>query len=374
MKILILSCNTGGGHNSAAKSIKEVFDLQGDECIIKDALAFGGQLASDLVCDSYVEIVKKTPKLFGDFYELGKKAGQLNSSEKKLRSPIYLINTIYANALNNYIKENDFDCIICTHIFPCEALTYLKKHHNLKLPVYFVATDYACSPMLEETLADIIFSPHKESLNSFIRHGISTDKIVHSGIPVAQRFTVSKDKIEARKELNLPLNNKIVLVMTGSMGFGDTLKITKNILLKASENTSVVVATGNNQELYNDIQKECGKDSRLVLLGFTDQISLLMDACDVFLSKPGGLSSTEALVKCIPIIHTAPIPGCESENAEFFTQHHLSICASNSDNASNLAVSLLEDDFLRNQIYEAQKHYKYENSARFIVDYVKGRA
>lgn len=371
MKILILSCNTGGGHNSAAKSLKEVFDSEGDECIIRDALAFGGQLASDLVCDSYVDIVKKTPKLFGDFYELGKKAGQFNAADKKIRSPIYLVNKMYANALDKFITENNFDCVVCTHIFPCEALTHLKKHHDFKLPVYFVATDYACCPMLEETWVDMIFSPHKDSLPTFIQHGIDTSKIVHSGIPVGQKFTVSKDKTEARKELNLPLENKIILVMTGSMGFGDTLKMTKDILAKASEKTSVVVVTGNNEKLYDDIKAECGKDERLVLLGFTDQISLFMDACDVFLSKPGGLSSTEALVKCIPTIHTAPIPGCETENAEFFTQHHISICASDSENASNLAVALLEDDFLRNQIYEAQKHYKYENSAKFIVNYVK---
>ena len=73
MKILILSCNTGGGHNSAAKAIKEAFDEKGHTCDIMDVLAFGGQKASDLVCDAYIEIVKKTPALFGKIYEMGNK-------------------------------------------------------------------------------------------------------------------------------------------------------------------------------------------------------------------------------------------------------------------------------------------------------------
>jgi processive 1,2-diacylglycerol beta-glucosyltransferase len=371
MKILILSCNTGGGHNTAAKSIKEVFDRQGDFCIIKDALAFGSQIASDLVCDSYVEIVKNHPNLFGNFYELGKRTGQYNAAEKNIRSPIYIINTFYAKSLEKYITEEKFDAIICTHFFPAEALTHLKKHERLNIPFYFVATDYSCSPMLEETMPSKIFVPHEDCLNFFIERGIPEDKLIVTGIPVGQNFTVEKDKKEARTELGLPLDKKILLIMTGSMGFGDTEEMTKDILAKADKNTCIVVVTGSNKELYEDITENLGSDSRLIVLGFTDKIYLYMSASDIFLSKPGGLSSTEALVKCIPIVHTAPIPGCESENVEFFTKHHLSLCAENTKDAAVQAIRLLKDDFLRNQIREAQRHYKYENSAMEIVRYVK---
>ena len=96
-----------------------------------------------------------------------------------------------------------------------------------------------------------------------------------------------------------------------------------------------------------------------------------MSACDLLLTKPGGLSSTEALVRGIPIIHTSPIPGCESENVQFFTEHHISLCANTAEDAGRLAVTLMHDNFLRNQIIEAQKQYRCENSAKQIVDYVK---
>jgi len=371
MRVLILSCNTGGGHNTAAKAVQEVFTLQGDDCVIKDALAFGSQKASDLVCGSYIEIVKKSPKLFGEFYEMGKRVGQYNVDEKRFRSPIYYINKIYSDALHEYIIENKFDCVVCTHIFPAEALTHLRKNHSLDIPIYFVSTDYSISPMLEETLVDVIFTPHIDSNITFTRKGITEDRLVDSGIPVGQRFTVSESKRDARTALNLPFEGKIILVMTGSMGFGDTLEMTKGILEKSGKESKVVVITGNNKELYKDIEEKLGDDSRLVLIGFTDKVNQYMDACDVFLSKPGGLSSTEALVKTIPIVHTAPIPGCESENVEFFTKHHLSLCAKDTEEASDLATKLLQDEFLRNQIVEAQNHYKYANSAKFIVDYIK---
>ena len=99
MKVLILSCNTGGGHNSAAKAIKEIFDKKGHTCDITDVLAFGGQKASDLVCDAYIEIVKKTPNLFGKIYKMGNKVGQFNQENGKLAPYNKHLNPIEGNLL-----------------------------------------------------------------------------------------------------------------------------------------------------------------------------------------------------------------------------------------------------------------------------------
>jgi len=155
------------------------------------------------------------------------------------------------------------------------------------------------------------------------------------------------------------------------MGFGDTIDIAKYIFEHGNSHTRVVAITGNNEEMYREFEREFAGEERLILLGFTKEVPLYMSACDLLLTKPGGLSSTEALVKGIPIIHTSPIPGCESENVQFFTEHHLSLCANTPADAGRLAVTLMHDDFLRNQIIEAQKKYRCENSAKQIVDYIK---
>lgn len=371
MRVLILSCNTGGGHNTAAKALLEVFANQNDYCEIKDALSFGGQLASDLVCDTYIEMVKKTPKIFGELYNFSEKLGQITTQSKvKLRSPVYLINKIYADALKEYIILNKFDCVICTHIFPAEAMTSLVKR-NINIPVYFVVTDYACPPMLEETMMSLIFSPHIDSLRTFTEKGISKNIIVSTGIPVSQKFTLQANKEASRNLLGIPQDSKAYLIMSGSMGYGDSIDTCKNILMQNDDKTKVIVLTGNNEKLYKEFEKTFENNNQLMLVSFTDKVSLYMDACDVLLTKPGGLSSTEALVKGIPIVHTAPIPGCETENVNFFTNHHLSLCANDSEDAAILAIKLMNDDFLRNQINQAQKHYKYENSALEIVKVVK---
>ena len=371
MKVLILSCNTGGGHNTAAKALQEAFEKRGDDCTIKDALAFGGQLASDLVCDSYIEMVKKTPKLFGELYKMGNKVGKMNRENGGIHSPVYLVNKIYALALEKYINENLFDAVICVHIFPVLAMTSLKKHKKISCPFYFVSTDYYCPPMLEEADPVVFFTAHKDSLWTYKEHGIDSSRLVPAGIPVSQKFCTEKNREKARKELGFEKDDKVCILMSGSMGFGDTENIARWIFSASGEKLKLVAITGNNKKMYEAFQKDFEGEKRLVLVGWTDKVHLYLEAGDLLLTKPGGLSSTEAFVKGIPLVHTSPIPGCESENVEFFTEHHLSLCGKTSKDSARLAIKLLEDDFLGKQIMAAQKNYRYENSALTIADYVR---
>ena len=372
MKILILSCNTGGGHNSAAKAIKEALEERHQICDIMDVLAFGSQTASDLVCDAYIEMVKNTPKLFGELYKMGNKIGQFNQKNSRILSPIYLINKIYADSLADYINKNNYDAVICVHIFAAEAMTNLKKHKNITIPFYFVSTDYYCPPMLEETTPNAIFIAHKDSTFTYINHGIDKKLIVPSGIPVSKKFLVKKDKTEARSQFGLKQEDEVFLLMSGSMGFGDLIETTRYIFENGNNNTKVIAITGNNQDLYNEFEKAFEHEERLILVGFTDKVSDYMDASDVLLTKLGGLSSSEALAKGIAIVHTAPIPGCESENVQFFSEHHLSICVQEPQDAGRLAVKLMQDKFLRDQLLAAQDNYRPQNSAKKIAEYVEG--
>ncbi len=371
MKILILSCNTGGGHNSAAKAIKEAFDDKRYTCDIMDVLSFGGQKASDLVCDAYIEMVKKTPKLFGEIYKMGNKIGQFNQQVTKRRSPVYYINKLYADALEEYIKVNNYDVVICVHIVAAEAMTNLKKHNRLTIPFYFVATDYYCPPMLEETIPNNIFIAHKDSTFSYLNHGIDKKLIVPTGIPVTKKFLVKNDKQKMRQEFGLNETDEVFLLMSGSMGFGDLIDTTKYIFENGNENTRVIAITGHNEKLYQSFEKEFKGEKRLILLGFINNVCDYLDASDLLLTKPGGLSSSEALAKGIAIIHTAPIPGCETENVQFFTEHHLSLCAQEAADAGRLAVALMNDSFMREQLLAAQDHFRCQNSAAQIVDFIE---
>ena len=123
MKILILSCNTGQGHNSAGNAVKEALEVLGVTCDMADALSFSKHSGpSDLISGAYVKIVSKVPLVFGGIY----KAGDIISSPR-FRSPIYLANSFSAARLAEYIKNGDYDGVVMPHVFPAETLTKIKR-------------------------------------------------------------------------------------------------------------------------------------------------------------------------------------------------------------------------------------------------------
>ncbi len=146
MKALILSCNTGGGHNSAARAIAEEMHDRGDEAYVLDYLGLAGEGVSRLVGDGYVQIVKKTPRLFGMVYKLGMVISRLMR-----RSPVYYVNGRMAKYLDGYLKEHPVDVLVMPHLYPAETITYMKRK-GMKLPLTVaVMTDYTCIPFWEET-------------------------------------------------------------------------------------------------------------------------------------------------------------------------------------------------------------------------------
>ena len=106
--------------------------------------------------------------------------------------------------------------------------------------------------------------------------------------------------------------------------------------------------------MKQQLRRQFEQEKRVSVLDFTDKVDQYMDACDVLLTKPGGLTSTEAAVKNIPIIHTAPIPGCETVNAQFFSQRGLSVCRTVSREIAEAAERLANDSPLREDVYKRQ--------------------
>lgn len=368
MKALILSCNTGGGHNTAAAAILEELQARGIESEVRDTLVFGSAKVSRVVSGSYVHMTTAIPSLFGCLY----KAGEFVSGKTGVNhhSPVYFANTRYAARLSAYIDENSIDTVICPHLFPAEALTYLRqKYNDARVHTYGVATDYCLSPFWEETYMDGYFVPHPDILELYVKRGVPRKKLWATGIPVSRKFREKLPREEARKRLGLPEQGRLYLIMTGSMGYGNTLALCSQ-LLTADVSAGVLVLTGNNHRLQEQLSAEFGEDKRVIGVPFTHQVNLYMDACDVLLTKPGGLSSTEAAVKGVPFIHTMPIPGCETLNAAFFSARGLSLSAADIEQAVISARALAEDEARRQAMVDAQHRQINAFAARDICDQI----
>src|SRR5574344_714533 len=145
-----------------------------------------------------------------------------------------------------------------------------------------------------------------------------------------------------------------MLVMSGSMGYGNVKTLVEKIVAEKTPK-EVIIVCGNNAKLQKTLSKEYLSAPGVTVIGFTDKIGVLMDACDVLFTKPGGLSSTEAAAKNIPVIHTAPIPGCETHNALFFHYHGMSYSTTDIDEQVREAVRLCLDEGYKKRMLLSQK-------------------
>lgn len=366
MRILILSCNTGEGHNAAAKAMRQRIEHEGHEAVLLDFMLLKSERASKIVSGLYVNVARSAPRLFQMVYHLG---GAVSSCRRK--SPVYWANHFMGKYLKAYLDEHDFDAIIITHLYPAEALTYLKHRGELRQKVLAVATDYTCIPFWEETECDWYISPHENLVDEYVKRGMDASKIHSLGIPVAMEFARRGDPREARRRLGLDPDAPMYLIMGGSMGFGKMQAFAYELCRRKRENEQVVIICGNNHRLQRFLTKELEGRPGVRIVGFIDNVADYMEACDVLYTKPGGLTSTEALVKNVPFIHTAPIPGCETSNMRFFNENGLSLSSKGMFAQVEQGMALMADAGARERMRECQRRFAKPDASLNILKLIE---
>ncbi len=309
MHILILICNTGAGHNSAAAAIREEFELHNDTCVCMDALRLESTEFSKLICAVHSLTYRYMPKLYGAGYE---------KEEAKTVSWVGRLLIPAAKKLHTLLQSEAFDAVICVHAFAALIVTQMRKQYADHLPAFFVATDYTCSPYVAQCDMDGFFIPHPELAEEFQTAGIPEEKLFASGIPVRNAFQKCQSKKDARIALNLPENGQLILLASGSIGCGPLTELYTTLGNQLSEDAIVVVICGNNRRLVKKLSAIPVR-THSQILGFTDQISTYMDASDCFVTKAGGISTTEAMAKGKAIVLLNAVGGCEAHNYRFMT-------------------------------------------------------
>lgn len=332
MKILFLSTATGQGHNSASYAAAHYLESVGCEAIVTDVLKSGKKNVSSPVSHAYERITVHLPWLFGFLYHMG----EIVSSSKH-HSPIYYLNSLYAEKLLEKLQKLQPDVIACPQIFAAQAVTRLREKYGYQVPAAGIITDYNRSPFWEETRLDYYLIPASELAGELAACGIPAEKLIATGIPVDARFKNRTPKAEARRAFGLTAE-RVFVVMGGSMGYGKILETARALLAKV-QYAQVVAVCGHNRRLFLRLQ---GME-RMVPVEYIDNVDLLMDAADVLLTKPGGLSSTEAMVKGVPLVFMQPLPGDERKNAAFLCGQGAALPGFTAEAAAAAAAALIND-------------------------------
>ena len=370
MKALILSITAGNGHNIAARAIKEHLDELGVDTVIKDTYRDFSHGMSTTIDKGYLLSTKYAPKLWGKAYSLAEERLEL---ETDARFGTWGKLLVYKK-LKKYVTENKFDVIIATHTAPAGFMTILKEDNVTDAKMYGVITDFTVHPFWEETNLDYYVTASKLLQNMMAKKGIYEEKILPFGIPVAKKFEQTIPKEAAREQLGLK-NKYTVFVIGGSMGFGAVKKHIRN-LSSSKEDFQIVVVCGNNKKLKEDLlEMNTRKDMKV--FGFVNNIDLIMDASDCILTKPGGLTVSEALAKNLPLILIDPIPGQEDRNRDFLLNAGFAISTSKKFPADEAVYQLFTNKERTEQILNMIKTSAPKNAGRnlgeFIVNEYKNR-
>lgn len=361
-RVLLLSCSTGQGHNSCALAVKEYLVGQNISCEMKDALIFLSRKVADFMAWGHCFMYRHLPGLFRWGYEYSEK----HPAVFKENSGIYKMLTSGAERLYQFIVQGEFDTVICTHPFSAMILTRILKKHPIQIKTAFVATDYTCYPGMEFCDLQYYFVPSRCLAKELGRSGIPEGRIIATGIPVRQKMYDRTDKADAKRLLGIGARNRHLLIMCGSMGCGPIAKIVKHISKELTESMEVSVICGTNRGLKEKLERKYRGNDRIHIVGYTNQMSLYMDSADLCLTKPGGISITEAALKKLPMLFVNAVAGCEQYNMDFFVKMGAAATVPSAKELAKESMRILESEKRRQEMADALDSYRYPGGASII--------
>ena len=359
MRVLILSANTGGGHNSCAAALTEQFAHMRVECETLDALSMISEKTSSFISWGHSYVYRRMPRLFGTAYRF---------EERHQPQGLYEYFAKGAVHLQEKLLSEHFDAVICVHVFAGMMMTEIRRCFQNRIPSYFVATDYTCSPGVSTLDVDAFFIPHRMLFGEFVRKEIAADKLFATGIPVREAFFDPFDGREARRILGIGEAQRVILLGCGSMGCGNLGRHALELAKKLPSDVTLVVLCGKNEELVRDLGRFSSDTLRVV--GYTKEIPLYMSASDIYLTKPGGLTTTEAIAKRLPMVFVEAVPGCETRNLDFLSSIGVGEKTRNWNQAISKTISMVLSDGMLEKQKEQMAHFHAGNSGRSICRYI----
>ncbi|MDU2290190.1 MAG: glycosyltransferase [Clostridium celatum] len=361
MNILILSASTGGGHMRASKAIEGYMTPKNKDINVKivDSLLYISPILNKTVTSGYVYLATKTPRLYGKLYDLTNK-------DHKLANFVTRLNNIFANKLLPLIDDFKPDVIITTHPFPTEMVSRLKSKREINIPLICIMTDYAPHKAWINDKVDAYIVANDDMVAKMASEGVDARCIYPYGIPVDEVFFEEKEKQLVIEELGLNKNLPTILMMAGSFGVSNVFEVYENII-DIDLDFQIILVTGRNQKLYKHFEEVIGNSPKKTkLIYFTDEINKFMQASDIIITKPGGLTVTEALACNIPMAVFDAIPGQEEENAEFLLKHNMAVRIKDGNSCREAIVELLKDGEKLEDMKEACKSFDKNDSTKNI--------
>ena len=373
-KILIFYASYGGGHLSAANSIKQCIDDNFKDCETKlvDCMEYVNRPVNKITTTAYKELAKKFPWAWGEVYSHSQKGPLAHISSAS--------NNLLAKKLLKLLKEYQPDIVISTHPFGSQMVSYLKRKALVDCKLATIMTDFAPHDqwLVGKDYVDYYFVSHEKMRQELINSNVADNTVFATGIPLSNRFLMHFDKDEIMKSMGLNPDKRVILFFGGGefgLGRDKTVKILNSFITHV-KNHQIVAIAGKNEKMkiaFDKLVVETNSESFVKVLAYTKQVPELMSISDLVVTKPGGLTTTESLASGLPIVAINPIPGQEEENAKFLEDEGVAIWLKKNDDYDEIIADLLADEDKLHQMKVNTKLLAKKNSTRDICDIILGK-
>lgn len=372
-KILIFYGSYGGGHLSAAKSIRDYIEKNYSDSQVElvDCVEYVNKLFNKLTTKAYKDFSKNARWIWKHLY--------YDSENGSLSRICNTINRLMAIKLNRLIQEFQPDLIISTHPFSSQMCAILKEKGKLNCKVATILTDYAPHNqwLVKSEFIDYYFVAQQGMVDDLVSRGVNKDKIHVTGIPLSSRFLQSYNKQKILEDYGLTSDkNTILFFAGGEFGFGKDKTFNRlKAIIDNLPNLQVVAVAGRNEKMkerFDELVKATKTESNVKILSFTNQVPELMSVSDLVITKPGGLTTTESLASGLPLIIIDPLPGQEEENAEFIENSGAGIWVKDSDNIETILLDIFNNPDKLESMKSKARLIAKKNSTQNIVETLLG--
>jgi processive 1,2-diacylglycerol beta-glucosyltransferase len=342
-RVLLLSASSGAGHVRAAQALEKAFIARGD-CDVEhvDAIEYVSKFFQRLYDRSYISMVRRAPELMGVLYDRTDRPWQHPGRRLAL-------DRLNAQPMIRMLKKVQPDLCVATHFLPAEIIAWLIAKKKLSAKNAIVVTDYDVHAMWLCRTVGRYFVAIPEAAEYLAGIGVPREIVRVTGIPIDPVFAKPLDLLAARKELQLDPAAKIVLLAAGGYGVGPLEQLVQN-LLALQKPWQLVAIAGKSEKVkkrLHEISQAAGElhsgSPRLVTVGFTTQMDQYMAAADLLVGKAGGLTTSEALARKLPMALIEPIPGQEFRNADHLLEQGAAVRCNNLPAAAWKIAQLLDD-------------------------------
>jgi processive 1,2-diacylglycerol beta-glucosyltransferase len=305
-----------------------------------DVLEMTNRLFKRIYGKFYLDLVNKAPHALGYFYDLLDQPVSSRARSDRLR--------LYLEKLNlrpflKFLQSEPWDLVINTHFLPAELIASLRKKKEIDLPQVTATTDFETHRMWFNQPCERYFTATAEGALYLQHWGVPAADVIATGIPIHPVFSTPKDKKACIAKHGLARDRPIILQLSGGFGVGPIERIFHG-LLSVERPIQLITITGRNEELKEHLGKVKPPDRhRVKVMGFTTEIDELMQAADLVVSKPGGLTTSEVLARGAVMVIFNPIPGQESRNSDYLLENGAAIKANNLATLGFKVNALLED-------------------------------